>query len=449
MSSKRKRGKGKARAQHEDDTDSDPFDLEVGTINSGARNPSGKNQHAPTPKLEEVAHLIQQYHRENLKFKYKDYIEALRNDHGITISRTKLSGYMKQLKLYTTSRGNRMPAGEKTQLVLDELANDPCQTRGPRVVKEAMDLEGHKIGRDDISRVMHDFHPEGFEARHPLAKKKTINRQPLTAVGPDDEWSMDGHDKLNKAGFGIYGIRDKYGGTWLHYRVVPSNRYAAVVGVIFLECARKQGGIPVQTTTDRGSETRDAFAFQTALREVFAPGLLHRLVPSWRFLPSPRNITIESGWRPLFYTWGVNILEFFNAGLFDGFFEAGNDLHEHTSNWIWFPLVQRELDKFCHQQNNHRVRFQADKLLPSGGTPHEFYTKPEKYGGEQCLIPVDGDVIQELLDGCEEGYARMRYVEEEFDVIAEEAYTAMGRPAITLHNAWAVFRVLIGQLQPE
>ena len=54
---------------------------------------------------------------------------------------------------------------------------------------------------------------------------------------------MDGHDKLNSAGFGIYGIRDKFSGNHLHYKVLPSNRYASVVGVVFLQCAKKRGGL--------------------------------------------------------------------------------------------------------------------------------------------------------------------------------------------------------------
>ncbi|KAJ7042660.1 hypothetical protein C8F04DRAFT_1076673 [Mycena alexandri] len=454
MSPKGKKGKGKARKPYEkprlkNEVDSDPEDLQVGLLGrySTARNPSGKNQHAPAPTLGEVAHLIRAYHKDNPKFKYDDYIEAFANEHDLVISRTKLSGYLKELGLYTTSRGNRMPIGAKNQLILDELANDPCQTRGPRVIKEALNLDGHKIGRDDISNIMHDLHPEGFNKRNPRAKKKKIIRQPLTAVGPDEEWSVDGHDKLNSAGFPIYGIRDKWGGKFLHYCVVPSNRYASVVGVLFLECAKKRGGVPVQVTSDRGSETRDAYAFQTALRETFAPDLLNQLIPSWRFLPSPHNITVESGWRPLFYTWGVNVLEFFNAGLFDGFFEAGNPLHEQTSNWIWFPAIQRDLDRFCHQQNNHRVRYQADKKLPSGGTPNEFDKNPQSYGGTPSLIKVDAEVIQELLDGCEEGYKRMRYVDEDFADLAEEAYTALGRPGINLQTAWGVFRAMIGQLQ--
>lgn len=104
----------------------------------------------------------------------------------------------------------------------------------------------------------------------------------LVAVGPNAEWSIDGFDKLNSIGFGIYGIRDKWSRKWLHYVVVPSNRYAAAVGVIYLHCVRKYGGaqilsyivlqfinligVPMQTTSDRGSEVRDAFSFQSALR---------------------------------------------------------------------------------------------------------------------------------------------------------------------------------------
>ncbi|KAJ7700669.1 hypothetical protein B0H17DRAFT_856842, partial [Mycena rosella] len=143
--------------------------------------------------------------------------------------------------------------------------------------------------------------------------------------------------------------------------------------------------------------------------------------PSWMFLPSPRNITVESGWRTLFYTWGINILEFFEPGVIDGFFEPGNIIHEQTSNWIWFPVIQRSLDAFCDQQNNHRIRKQSGKSLPSGETPNQFYSNPTAYGGEHCLIPIDEEVVDALLADCEEGYEKMRYVEDDFTIIAQAA----------------------------
>lgn len=88
---------------------------------------------------------------------------------------------------------------------------------------------------------MRAFAGDGFEKRKPDRKK--INRQVLVALGPDAEWSLDGFDKLMVAGFAIYGIRDKWSRFFLYYVVVPSNRYAAVIGVIYLQCVRKYGGI--------------------------------------------------------------------------------------------------------------------------------------------------------------------------------------------------------------
>ncbi|KAF7373543.1 hypothetical protein MSAN_00564700 [Mycena sanguinolenta] len=406
---------------------------------SNARNPSGKNQYPSVPSIEEMAELLHDYHKKNPNFKYPDYIAALMNDHSIRIGRSKLALYLKQLGLSTSSRGNHIPEAEKTQLILDELAKDPHQTRGPRAIREALNLAGHKIARDDISGVMHAFEEDGFEKRHPRSKKSLV-RTPLTSVGPHEEWSMDGHDKLNKVGFGILGLRDKWGRKYLHYRVFPSNRYADTTGVFYLECAKKHGGIPTQVSSDRGSEVRDAYAFQTTLRQQFAPDLDPSLIPPWMFLDSTRNITVESGWRPLFYTWGVNVLEFFQSGLDDGFFEPGNYIHEQTSNWIWFPAVQRSLDQFCHEQNNHRIRRQHDKILPSGGTPNDFYANPAAYGGTDCLIPVDEAVLDQLLQEARDAaHEHMRYVDDGFNDFAQEAYAALGKPEITLQNAWTVF----------
>jgi hypothetical protein len=86
------------------------------------------------------------------------------------------------------------------------------------------------VGRDKISDVMHRYAPEGFIDRHPTAKK--IVRTPLTSAGPNEEWSGDGHDKINKLGFGIYGIRDKASGKWLGLWLVPNNRKGEMVGYL-------------------------------------------------------------------------------------------------------------------------------------------------------------------------------------------------------------------------
>ena len=56
--------------------------------------------------------------------------------------------------------------------------------------------------------------------------------------------------------------------------------------------------------------------------------------------------------------------------------------------YVYIPVVQKELDVFrVSVWNNHRVRKQKDKELPSG-VPEHIYTCPEQHGGEKCGIPV-------------------------------------------------------------
>ena len=120
-----------------------------------------------------------------------------------------------------------------------------------------------------------------------------------------------------------------------------------------------------------------------------------------------------------------------------------------VKNWIWFPLVQRELDRFVDRQNAHRIRRQTDIALPSGGRPDQFYNDPSNYGGLDCLIPVDRTAVDELLEECGEGILKMRYVEEEFEPLAKEVYTVLGSPYITFESAWLVFRQMVEHLEAD
>lgn len=87
---------------------------------------------------------------------------------------------------------------------------------------------------------MHDFCPEGYIQRHPCHAK--MPRIPLVSLGPNDEWSADGHDKLKKIGIAIYGFRDKATGYWLSLRVVPNNRLNIVITYLYLSLVEEKGG---------------------------------------------------------------------------------------------------------------------------------------------------------------------------------------------------------------
>lgn len=143
------------------------------------------------------------------------------------------------------------------------------------------------------------------------------------------------------------------------------------------------------------------------------------------------------------------MLEFHNAGLFGGVFEAANEFHISLRNWIWFPLMQRSLDNFVYQQNNHRIRRQKEKILPSGGTAEEFYRHPDRYGGEQCGVSVDVPFVKGILDDMlvTNGHL-LRVVDDEFTTLADRTYVLIGSPEITEQTAWPVFKVMLQKMSP-
>jgi hypothetical protein len=62
------------------------------------------------------------------------------------LRRTKLSQYLKETGV-GTSRSKLIHPEDQQQLVLDEIAADPEQTRGPRFIKESLALKGKHIPR--------------------------------------------------------------------------------------------------------------------------------------------------------------------------------------------------------------------------------------------------------------------------------------------------------------
>lgn len=67
-------------------------------------------------------------------------------------------------------------------------------------------------------------------------------------------------------GFPVWAIVDDATGQWLDAWVVPSNRMGGVVLYLFLCAVEDVGGMPLQITTDCGSETTQLHAMAKALR---------------------------------------------------------------------------------------------------------------------------------------------------------------------------------------
>ncbi|KAF9047219.1 hypothetical protein BDP27DRAFT_1243497 [Rhodocollybia butyracea] len=412
----------------------------VAPVNT-SNNRFGKNQHKNCPpKNDEKVHAaLLEYHRRNITNK-ETISKLLKIEHGITLASASVTRRKKHLGIQGSGVTTRsMEDLDKRQLVLDEMANDPNGKRGPRVIKEILALKHNvHLTRDFIEATMREEDSDGFKARDPTAKK--IKRSVLVCLGPHHEWSGDGHDKLTAIGFPIWGVRDVWSGKWLGLWVVPNNRLKETIGYLFLKLVHEYGGMPIQMTTDCGSELVTVYGFANALREEFASDLPIDILPPHKFLQSIHNITIERGWLRLRLDWGENVKIFWDAG--SGIYNASDPQHDSLVRWLWPTLIQAELDGLKDRFNNHRVRKDRGKYLPSGTSPNIAFALYQQYEGDFGLQAADRNVIAQLMEDMG-GEDLIRFVSVEYATKAQQVYDSLDLPKLAMNNIWDVFQAML------
>ncbi|KIJ48438.1 hypothetical protein M422DRAFT_247775 [Sphaerobolus stellatus SS14] len=304
------------------------------SLNPFNRNPKGKNQHmhCPPKKDQTIIDILIEYQRRNITNR-KTISELLFAEHGIHMSVATVARRRKEAGLKASGAiTNSLPATVKQQLVLDQMAADPLSRRGPRTVREAIvNATGLPLTQIYVTEEMQLQDPDGFLLRQPGSRK--IKCFQLVVLGPHQEWSGDGHDKLTAIGFPVWGVRDVWSGVWLGLWVLPNNRLKAAIAYLYLSLVEKMGGMSVQMTTDCGSETGHVFALANILREIFSPELVDGEIPAHRFLRSVTNITIERGWLQLRLQWGDNVKVYWEAG--HGIYNEADVQQRALVDWLW------------------------------------------------------------------------------------------------------------------
>ncbi|KAG1758415.1 hypothetical protein EDD22DRAFT_981416 [Suillus occidentalis] len=242
---------------------------------------TGRNQHKDCSRKNDqlIKQILTQYHHDGITDR-KKISRLLKVEHGVTMS---------------AQSTHLLPVSTKRQLVLDQLAQDPLHRRGPCLVWEAIMTDmGHLLMRQYVTDEMRQHKPDGFSQWEP--SKKKVSRQPLVSLGPHHQWSGDGHNKLSKIGFPIWAIHDQWSGKWLGMWVVPNNQLKTSIAYLYLSLVYEIGGMPLQTTTDCGSETTEVYGFATALR-------------------SCSQHYDQTGWLRVRLQWGDNVKVFWEAGV--------------------------------------------------------------------------------------------------------------------------------------
>ncbi|KAF5315640.1 hypothetical protein D9611_004975 [Ephemerocybe angulata] len=359
-------------------------------------NSSGRNQFSDRPILEDIPDLPERLQKYINQGVFQREIPArLQKDCGKVVSLSYIKKAMKRFQIKTVRRSGLTDV-EKGAAILSVLEQDPLGRLGGRSIKEKLALTGVHASRDFTIQFAKAENPVQAANRHPGTRK--VHKHGIWSSGPNEEWCVDGHEKIALSmGISVYGIVDKYSRMELALFAVPNARHSRVPVLVYLRTVQKLGGMPLSSTSDKGSELGPLISLVQTLRKRYQPHISEEKVPSHSAVKSPQNVTRERSWRPLWEKHLANILHFYRIGQSDAGYQSNDDFHSGLARWLWAKIVQKQLDELLLEHQVHRVRYQAKILLPSGTRRIDMYSSPEDYGGMDKLIKIPAEDIDRLL----------------------------------------------------
>lgn len=173
---------------------------------------------------------------------------------GFTITRRGLAGFRRQLGLY------RRRTAEELEASREELRNFFEQYQHDQVLRSLG--RGHlythlrqqqmNISRNVAYSVYREFFMDEVERRK---QRLAYRRTGWTSPGPDFVWSIDGHAKLARWGFEVYGAIDAYSRYITWFYVGNSAATAQSVAIQYLWAVGHLQYVPQLVRSDRGKET--------------------------------------------------------------------------------------------------------------------------------------------------------------------------------------------------
>ncbi|KAJ7091599.1 hypothetical protein C8R44DRAFT_835770 [Mycena epipterygia] len=361
---------------------------------------------------------LHEYSRKSLSLNQR--LEYLLKDFEYKIGLSMLKKLNRQFNVPTVKKPP--PEHIASTLVAAVTINNVSSRNGPRTVQNKISLQdGTNIPRDTVRRIMSDIDPGGAEIWFPGHKRKDKQRGHLTDTGIYYELHFDGHEKLNfkalrmgPVGIDIYGSRCHSSSKMVKFLVVPNARYASTIGHYYLDLVEKHG-VFVQATVDA----------HIALRHHCMPEIPLEVAPGFVALKSTDNIPIESSWNLFTNYVGLDIKQILLMGKASIILIQPNHFTcSDLFNWLWPKIVQVSLDDFVEYWNNHKIRTQRNKQLPSGFSPNYIYDFPDKFGLTYFGVPAPQDLVYALRENIPKNRKECyRWVSDEFEFVLTEGWT--------------------------
>ncbi|KAI9454642.1 hypothetical protein BJY52DRAFT_1205187 [Lactarius psammicola] len=299
--------------------------------------------------------------------------------------------------------------------------------RGAEMIRKALLLENKiRVSRPIIAKYLRQTEPDAVDTRW----YKRFKRRNFIAIGPNEMWSLDQHDKFKRYGLFFHVGLDLFPGVIHWCKVWWTVRNPKLIARFYLDTAQSIGGIPLITQSDPGTENVNVAYAHTALRHQMEPSLDGSIQHRW--FRKHGNIKPEIHWSIFRRDWAVRFQALLNKGVDSGYYDIGDPL-ECLVFRFW------EVDAWVHQRNWTQRRSDRKKVLPKG-ISMIILQKPHKWKAADYKIPVPPEVLDEI----EKKYTPpndpvFELVPCEFAVHANAVWTAMGSPQPQFHNAWEIY----------
>ncbi|KAI9434815.1 hypothetical protein H4582DRAFT_1818292, partial [Lactarius indigo] len=306
--------------------------------------------------------------------------------------------------------------------------------RGAETIRRALLIENKiRVPRPIISEFLRQTEPDAVEAR----RYQKFKRRTFLAIGPNEMWCLDQHDKFKRYGLFFHVGLDPYPGLIHWCKVWWTVRNPKLIAHFYLNAARAIGGIPLITQSDPGTENVNVAYAQTALHHHMEPSLDGSIQHRW--FRKHGNIKPEIHWSVFRRDWAVGFQKLLDKGVDEQYYDVGDPLECLVFRFVFIPFMQREVDAWVHQRNWTKRRADRKKVLPNG-IPMIILQKPHKWKAADYKIAVPLETFDEI----ERKYAPPNdpvfdLVPNAFAVRANAVWTDMGSPEPQFDNAWEIY----------
>ncbi|KAL2092694.1 hypothetical protein ACEWY4_012492 [Coilia grayii] len=236
-------------------------------------------------------------------------------------------------------------------LIVDILQQTP--NSGEVYIQAGLRCRGIRIQRWRVRQSLYNIDPIGRSLRG----RHAIRRRTYDVRNPNQLWHFDSNHKLVRWRMVLHGCIDGYSRTIIYLQCLDNNRAASVLSLFV--AGVESFGLPSRVRCDLGMENIDVARFMLNRR-----GLNRRSVITG---VSVHNQRIERLWAVVNRVVSYHYVNLFNFMEQQGILDSLNEIHLFCLHYIYLPRIQRSMNEFREQWNNHGLSTQG------GQTPLQLW----------------------------------------------------------------------------